>query len=183
MPVNLIWRTILHFWLASRAPAVGPLDVVRTTMRVLPTDLDIYRHMNNGRYLSIADIGRFELLRRSGIFARLSENQWYPVVQCSTITHRRSLMPWQKFVLESRLIGADERAVYLEHRFMVKDEMYARLVLKGRFLKRSGGTVTVTEMARALDVDISQLSVPEWIHRWADDVALPSTRQPAPSDW
>lgn len=152
-------------------------------MRVLPTDLDIYRHMNNGRYLTLSDVGRIELLVRSGIYPKLRKHGWYPVVQSSTISHRKSLLPWQKFDIESRLVGVDERAVYIEHRFTVKGEVYARILLKGRFLKRGGGTVGVTEISDALGVDLAQLIVPEWVTRWADDVALPSTRQPAPSDW
>lgn len=183
MRVNLIWRTMLHFLLSSRRPRADVFDVVRTTFRVLPTDLDIYRHMNNGRYLSIADVARFDLLRRTGMWEMLSTHGWYPVVQSSTITHRISLLPWQKFVIETRVMGFDERAVYMEQRFLVNEQIAARLVLKGRFLKRSGGTVPLREMSDALGVDISKRTPPEWVHRWADDVALPSTRQPAPSVW
>ncbi len=41
------------------------------TFRVLPTDLDVLGHMNNGVYLSIMDLGRMDLLQRSGIWSRL----------------------------------------------------------------------------------------------------------------
>jgi acyl-CoA thioesterase FadM len=181
--VNLIWRTMLHFVLSARRPRADVFDVVRLAFRVLPTDLDIYRHMNNGRYLSIADVARFDMLRRTGLWEMLNRHGWYPVVQSSTITHRISLLPWQRFVIESRLMGFDERAVYMEQRFLVGDQIAARLVLKARFLKRGGGPVPLSEMSAALGVDVSTHIPPEWVHRWADDVALPSTRQQAPSVW
>lgn len=162
---------------------VGIFDVVTSRFRVLPTDLDSLMHMNNGRYLSIADIARFEMLQRTGLAGMLRAKGWYPVVQSSTITHRLSLTPWQRFTIESRVIAFDERSVYLEHRFVVKGQIAARLIVRGRFLKRGGGTVALTDISEALGVDVSNHPVPEWVERWADDVTLPSTRRDAPSVW
>ncbi|WP_198295508.1 MULTISPECIES: thioesterase family protein [unclassified Diaminobutyricimonas] len=181
--MNLLWRTILHSWLSARRPKVGPFDVVSTPFRVLPTDLDIYRHMNNGRYLSIADIGRFDLLRRNGLYATMTRLGWYPVVASSTISYRRSLMPWQRFVVESRFLGYDERAVYLEQRFVVKGEVYARMYIRGRFLKRTGGHVSMDDLIATIGVAPHEVEVPEWLLQWGTDVALPSTRIPTPSHW
>lgn len=181
--MNVIWRTILHLLRARRMPPVGVFDVVTSRFRVLPTDLDVNLHMNNGRYLSIADIARFEMLQRTGLWKQLMSRGWYPVVQSSTITHRLSLKPWQKFEIETAIMAFDEKSVYLEHRFVVKGEIAARLVVRGRFLKRSGGTVPLGEISEAVGVDVSGRPVPEWVDRWAADVTLPSTRRPAPSVW
>src|SRR5690606_38854605 len=105
----------------------------------------------------------------------------YPVVQSSTITHRLSLEPWQMFTIESRIMGFDEKSVYLEHRFVVGGELAARLVLRGRFLKRSGGLVPLAVISDAGGVGVAHHSPPEWVGRWADDVTLPSRREPTPS--
>ncbi|PWB97930.1 acyl-CoA thioesterase [Homoserinimonas hongtaonis] len=181
--MNLIWRTLLHFFLSRRRSPLGPFDVSSTAFRVLPTDLDTNRHMNNGRYLSISDLGRLDLLRRTGVYATLMRNEWYPVVQSSSMTHRKSLMPWQKFEVESKVSGFDDRAVYMEQRFVVKGEIYASIVLKARFLKRTGGTVPMNELVAALGFDAPHTEPAGWVQRWAQDAALPSTRQPAPSEW
>jgi acyl-CoA thioesterase FadM len=69
---------MLHFVLSARRPRADVFDVVRLAFRVLPTDLDIYRHMNNGRYLSIADVARFDMLRRTGLWEMLNRHGWYP---------------------------------------------------------------------------------------------------------
>ncbi|NCD21010.1 MAG: thioesterase, partial [Actinobacteria bacterium] len=55
--MNLVFRL---WWLRLRARRRGQLsvwDVARTPFRVLPTDLDLLFHMNNGKYLSILDLG------------------------------------------------------------------------------------------------------------------------------
>jgi YbgC/YbaW family acyl-CoA thioester hydrolase len=181
--VNLIWRTLWHLLIKPRGATQGPFDVSSTEFRVLPTDIDMYRHLNNGRYLSIADLGRFDLLRRAGLYKAMTARGWYPVVVATTISYRKSLDLWQKFTVESRFLGYDERAVYLEQRFVVDGEIYARMFIRGRFLKKSGGLVPMDDLIELIGVAPHELEVPEWILRWGQKVALPSTRVPAPSEW
>ncbi len=178
-----MFRTLLLIRAARRRSALGIHDVASTPFRVLPTDIDFLRHMNNGVYLSIMDLGRIDLLVRAGAWAQFERLGYYPVVASETITFRRSLELWQRFTVETRVAGYDEKAVYIEQRFVVDGEIYAQAFVRGRFLKRGGGTVSLPELATALDVDISELTLPAWIGRWADDVALPPSRAAAPSTW
>jgi hypothetical protein len=85
--------------------------------------------------------------------------------------------------VESRIIGFDEKAVYVQQRAVVKGEVFAEAFIKGRFLKRAGGTVAIDELLDAIGPIPSQLSLPEWLVRWGDDVRLPATRAEAPSIW
>lgn len=180
--MNLFWRTFFHY-LAGVTPVSGPFEVVTTRFRVLPTDLDVNRHLNNGRYLSIADIGRLDLMRATGLWRTLRSRGWYPVIANATITYRKSLAPWQRFEVQSRFLGTDDRGVYLEQRFVVKGEIYATLHARGRFLKTAGGLVPMEDLLTALGERPENLEVPAWLERWAADVALPSTKSPAPSEW
>lgn len=179
----MIFRTLLLRLRHAAGPRLGIHDVAHTAFRVLPTDLDVLRHMNNGVYLSIMDLGRLDLLQRSGVWARFRELGFYPVVSSETVTFRRSLQPWQRYTLQTRIIGYDAKAVYVEQRFVVGREIYAVGVVRGRFLGRGGGTVSLAELADALGVDTAALTLPPWLLRWADDVALPPSRAIATSDW
>ncbi|WP_082487173.1 acyl-CoA thioesterase [Leifsonia sp. Root112D2] len=179
----MIFRTFLHSIISRFGPRLGHYDVARTRFRVLPTDLDILRHMNNGVYLSIADIGRFDMLDRSGVWAIFTARGWYPVVASETITFRKSLTLGQRFTVESRVLGFDDKAVFVEQRFVVHGEIYAQAFIKGRFLKKTGGTVSIAELLDALGVVPTELTVPTWIERWGADAALPPTRAAAPSVW
>ncbi|HWD62682.1 MAG TPA: thioesterase family protein, partial [Humibacter sp.] len=78
--MHMLFRTILHAWISRFGKHLGHYDVAVTKFRVLPTDLDILRHMNNGVYLSIFDIGRFDMLRRNGVWQIFADRGWYPVV-------------------------------------------------------------------------------------------------------
>lgn len=180
--MNLWWRTLLRLLAPTRVHS-SPLAVVSTAFRVLPTDLDVYGHMNNGRYLSISDLARFDLLRKSGLWREFRARGWFPVVASSSITYRKSLAPWQRFIIESHLIGVDGRDVYLEQRFVVAGEIYAKLIMRARFLQKSGGHVPMDELRALLGDERVSFDLPQWVREWGEHSALPSSRSPAPSEW
>ncbi|WP_111721009.1 thioesterase family protein [Homoserinimonas sp. OAct 916] len=181
--VHLIFRTLFRLVRPIRGRKLDHFDVCETSFRVLPTDLDVLRHMNNGVYLSILDLGRFDLLRRSGVWAILRKHGWYPVIASETITFRKSLELWQAFTVQSRLTGFDDKAVYVEQRFVRNGEIYAQALIRARFLKKSGGTVPIGDLVDAVGDTGQWPELPEWVVRWGTDVALPPTRAEAPSIW
>lgn len=182
-------RTILHSSVLARKKSRLPLNgVARSTFRVWPTDLDILRHMNNGKYLSIMDVARFSIIERNGIAAMFREKKWYPVVVAQTISYRKSLNPWMKFDIETCLIGFDDQAVYMEQRVVRPDttgelEVYARAVVRMRILKRSGGVVPMQELLEECGATPEMFSLPEDVLQWGAQTRLPSTRAAAPSEW
>lgn len=185
--VNVIWRTLLVMWRARRRlrreGQLAPGDVGRIRVTTLPTDIDVLRHMNNGRYLSLFDLGRWDLLGRTGMTDAMKRNNWYAVVSAETVTFRKSLQLWQRFDIESRLLGHDDKAIYLEHRAVVDGEIYARAIIRARMLKRSGGTLSHEELFAAVGRPEGLPDVEAWVHEWATASALPATRADAPSIW
>ena len=143
--------------------------------------------MNNGVYFSIMDVARFDMLVRNGVWKIMRERGWYPVVASETMTFRKSLSPWQRFTIESKLVGYDDKAVYVEQRFVRPGpggapEVFAQGFIRARFLRRTGGTVPVTDLIDAFGATPGD-DLPEWIERWGADVALPAMRAEAPSVW
>lgn len=187
--MHMFFRTLLHvLFLSRRKPDLDHYEIARTNFITLPTDLDINRHMNNGVYFSIMDVARFDMLVRSGVFGIMRAKNWYPVVVSETITFRKSLNLWQRFTIESRILGFDDKAVYCEQRFVRRGhggvpEIYAHGFIRARFLRKEGGTVPVPELVEAFGAPPASDELPEWIERWGADVALPATRAEAPSVW
>lgn len=136
--MNLWFRTLLTVLFARFKAPLGVMEEGRMRLRVWPTDLDIAVHVNNGRYLSIADLGRWEMLLRTGFWPKMRARGWHPVVGTSKVWHRRSLMPFQTFDLTTRILGWDEKWTYIEHRFegtgKKADTVYCRIVVKTLFL-------------------------------------------------
>ena len=176
---RLLWALIS--W-RSRGP-LSVWDMGSRPFRVWPSDLDIFNHKNNGKYLSLLDLGRFDILMRSGAWKALGKKNWYPVVVAETITFRKSLAPWMKFHIESQIVGWDAEAFYAEQRFTVDGEIYASAIVRLRFLARPRGVVTPQMILEYLGEPARQVVLPQWISQWAKTVSLPKGKEPAPSVW
>ncbi|NDA13553.1 MAG: thioesterase, partial [Actinobacteria bacterium] len=110
---------MLYVWLTWRSrPRLTIDEVSRVNLRVWPTDLDVYNHMNNGVFLTLMDIGRYDQGLRTGIWQEWNRRGWFPIVVNSTISYRKALLPWQKFTIETKVLGWDEIAYYIEQRFV-----------------------------------------------------------------
>ncbi|MCV2396441.1 acyl-CoA thioesterase [Actinotalea sp. M2MS4P-6] len=165
----------LHLALAYRrprraVPGMHLLDASVTRMRVVPTDLDIYLHVNNGAYLQMMDVARTNYLADLGAFGPLGERGWYPVVAASTMTYRRSLTLGERFEITTRVLGWDERVVYIEQLFARGGDHVARGWVAGRFLARSGERIPAPEVSRAIDPDAASPVLPDEVAAWARSV-------------
>jgi acyl-CoA thioesterase FadM len=168
---------------SRRKPHQDFREVGRITLRVMPNDLDLLWHVNNGVYLALMDLGRLDLLIRSGNWQKLRKLGWYPVAASVTVTYRRSLTPWQKYVIETKVIGFDDKAMYVEHRVVRDNEVYVVAVMRARLVKSSGGTVSIAEIGEFAGFDPATMPIPEWMAAWAKDVALPPSKASHASDW
>ncbi|MDM7831427.1 acyl-CoA thioesterase [Cellulomonas edaphi] len=159
-------------------PGQGLFDPSVTRMRVWPTDLDLYRHVNNGVYLQCMDVGRSNFLADLGSFAKLSEKRWYPVVAAQTIKYRRSLTLGQRFELSTVTVGWDERVVYLEQTFSRGGEHVARGIVAGRFLSRDGSRVPAPDVVALIAGEqIESPPLPADVATWARAVDVAARGQ------
>jgi acyl-CoA thioesterase FadM len=148
--VNLIFRLILILVSGILSKSrTSIMDVHTLWFRVLPNDLDTNVHMNNGRYLTIMDLGRTDALLRSGLIRKVVSEKWMPVIAAVSMIYRRSLAPFEKYRLETCLIGWDEKWVYMEQTFIRQNgDIAARGYVKATFLKK-GERVPSADIAAA----------------------------------
>ncbi len=62
-----------------------PLELTARFFRVWPNDLDFNFHMNNGRYLTIMDLGRFDLMGKTKLWKLALKRGWMPVLGSAKI--------------------------------------------------------------------------------------------------
>lgn len=139
-----------------------------STLRVYPNDLDLNGHVNNGVYLTYADLGRFDLLLRSGNFRKIFKRGWYPVVVAETVRFHKSLKLFQRFTIETVVIGWDEKNILLQQRFECGGDLVALAVINARFLSRKGGSVATSEFLDFLGIDEVAEPLAQWIEQWRD---------------
>jgi acyl-CoA thioesterase FadM len=165
--MNLVLRLLYVALAALRRPRLGLLDESVVRLRVLPTDLDVNGHMNNGRYLTIADLGRADLFLRIGLVDAMRRYRWGGVVASATVRFRRALNPFQRYELRSRLLCWDERWLFMEQRFTRRGELCAYALVKIQFSGR-GARLRPQEMVDAIRPGTAAPPVPQAVRDWMD---------------
>ena len=91
---------------------VGPFRPADLYFKVWPTDIDINFHMNNGRFLTIMDYGRFDYYGKLGLFPTMFSEKALPVTGAASVQFRRPLGLFSSYHLETKLVSLDEKWFY-----------------------------------------------------------------------
>lgn len=149
---SYLTRTTLTLAGSFTRPRVGVLEEVRLPLRVWPTDLDTYGHVNNGRYLTLMDMGRLEWGLRTGLAFRMLQRRWAPVLGAASVEFRRELRALQRCELVTRLAAWDEKWFFFEQRMELAGQLHARAILKG-VTKRGRQTVPPAEVLATVGME------------------------------
>lgn len=161
---RLLWLVLTQSF-RSRTDIMGPVE---TRLRVYPNDLDIFLHVNNGVYLTYADLGRTDLLLRANAFHKIRKRGWYPVIASQTIQIKKSLKLGQVFSINTRVIGWSDKAVYMEQVYMRGETFIARALVDARFLSLKGERVSNQELLDLLGLVRSSPTLPNYLQLWID---------------
>src|SRR5690349_10196156 len=165
----VLFRLLKAIFLARFRPKLDVFDQARLSMRVWPNDLDLNVHANSGRYISFMDIGRIELFARMRLFGKAWKLGWRPLVGGSMITYRKSLQPFEKFVVKSRVIGWDEKWFYFEHIIVNSRGDLSAIATTRGLLRGPKGNVTPKEV-----IDLGGRAglvsppLPNYINLWSE---------------
>jgi acyl-CoA thioesterase FadM len=132
--------------------------------RVWPHDLDLSLHLNNGRYLTLMDLGRLDAMVRSGLWREVLRHKWTPIASAITIRFQRELRLFQKFRLDTKLLCWDASLVVMEQIFVFdggprEGQVAARALFKGGLYDRKERKFV--EIARLMSLlGVSETSPP-----------------------
>lgn len=130
-----------------------------------PWDLDPFIELNNGRALTLYDLGRFPLAIRTGLIAAMRRNGWGLTVAGSTVRYRRRIRMFDRFTMRSRCVGWDARFLYLEQSMWRRDECASHLLIRSA-ITDAKGIVPMSDVVRALGLAAESPALPKWVHAW-----------------
>ncbi len=168
---RLLWVILSSFFKARIENVVAPNHL---NLRVFPTDLDTNMHMNNGRYLTVMDLGRLDFILRTGVLRAAIKMKAIPVLSAAQIRYRIPLHFWERYTLETQMVCWDEKWVYMEQKFIVRDgkkagQVAAIALLKGAFYSRiNRETVPTAEILQAVGMDEQSPVFPDHVLQWHD---------------
>lgn len=171
--MNLWFRLLKVLIFGLFRPRLSMTEVSRLRFRVWPNDLDINVHMNNARYLALMDLGRFDLIARAGLWRPVLRKRWQAVIGGALVRYRRPLKPFQRFTLASRMLGWDDRWLYIEHRVETDAGPACLTLVRAAFL--DGGTIVPpAQVAAEVGFSGEAPPTPAWAGQWRalDDCAF-----------
>lgn len=168
--MNLFFR-LLGIILGSLCrPRLDVAGVSVVTFRVWPLDLDLNLHLTNSRYMALMDLGRLDFILRSNTWRVMRQGRLGLVLGGAAIRFRRSLAPFRRFTLTTKVLGWDERWIYVEQVFTGPQGVACHAVFRAAFVK--AGKMVPPNNALAL-ADRQQTSpvLPGWVQQWAETEA------------
>ncbi len=124
----------------------------RLTFRCLPTDIDSNFHLNNARYMMMADVGRIDIFLRAGLLGLARKNGWAPMMGGLQTVYVREIRLWKRFEVVSTVETWEDTQVIGRHRFVLEDGQTAALVMTtaGVYDFRNRRFVPIEEIVRTL---------------------------------
>lgn len=159
-------RLFWQLWRHRKDRPASPFDTHVSQHICWPWDLDIWWELNNGRTLTLYDLGRIPMARHSGLFQVLKANGWGLTVAGSTVRYRRRVRAFDRLTMKSRLVGWDARFLYMEQAMFKSDGECSSHVLIRSAIVGPKGMVPPAEVMTALGRDIAAPPLPDWIAAW-----------------
>ena len=110
-------RVIWHVVCARRQPPLATHAKPHISQHMCwPHDLEFWLELNNGRALTLYDIGRIAMAQRGGLIDALKRRRWGPTMAGSSTRFHRRIHGFVEFEMRSRAVCWDDELIYLEQR-------------------------------------------------------------------
>lgn len=166
-----IFRMFGQLWRFRKSPLPSIFATHVSRHMCLPWDLDLWWELNNGRTLTLFDLGRVPMGRRLGLDQALKAKGWGMTVAGNSTRYRRRVVMFDRLEMRTRLLGWDKRFLYTEQSMWRGAECTSHVLVRSAVTSKSG-IVAPTELARALGVDEQSPALPDWVRAWAEADAL-----------
>lgn len=158
-------RMMKELWISRRQSRLGILDTHVSHHVCWPWDLDMWVELNNGRTLTLYDLGRIPLAVRTGLGAVIRQRRWGITVAGSTVRYRRRVRMFHRVEMRSRCIGWDGRFLYMEQSMWRRGECTSHLLLRSA-VTSAKGIVPPLEVLAALGQSMESPALPGWVKAW-----------------
>jgi acyl-CoA thioesterase FadM len=136
-------------------------------MRVFSGDMDIYPELNNGRHLTLMDMGRMDLAQRTGLLRIVHEQKWGFAVSGASVRYRHRLKAFSRFRLHTRIVAIDDRWFYFHQKTLRKGNIHSSALVRAGITSKQG-LVPVKKVLDALGLPDWDPGMPKWVQAWIE---------------
>jgi len=162
--IRLFWQAFIY----RKAPPLAVGETHVSTHYCMPWDLDVFWELNNGRTLTLYDLGRIPLGARMGFLDALRRRKWGLTVAGSSVRYRQRIRAFEKIEMRTRSVGWDDKFFYTEQSMWKRDGTCAGHVLIRSALTGASGIVPPAELAKDMGIPPQSPELPAWIKAWID---------------
>lgn len=166
-------RMGLELYLARRGPRPDPLAPWISHHTCLPWDLDPWRELNNGRTLTLFDLGRVPFAYACGMNDALRAEGWGMTVAGTSVRYRRRIQLFDKVTMITRVLGWDARFIYVDQT-MWKGSACTTQAVPRLATTSASGILPPAQLMERMGVSPVSPPLPGWLSDWiAADAARP----------
>lgn len=159
-------RLVAQLFKHRNDPPLPPLGTHVSRHMCLPWDIDLWMELNNGRTLTLYDLGRTVAAQRAGLIAVLKQNRWGLTMAGASVRYRRRIRTFETIEMRSRVAWWDERFFYVEQSMWKNDRECANHIVYRSAVTSKAGIVSPDVVVQALDPTLQKPEPPDWIAAW-----------------
>jgi acyl-CoA thioesterase FadM len=129
------------------------------------TDVDMFLELNNARYFTYMELGRWDFSYRVGFVELMKKRKWGAAAGGASVRFRRRIPFLHKFTLTTRLVCHDGRWFYFLQETHRENKICSSALMKLGITSKAG-LVPATEVIKALGKEDWNPTTPEWINAW-----------------
>lgn len=157
-------RVLLAAALGSSLDFEGE-SVLRLT--VWSGDVDVFWELNNGRHLTLMDLGRFDFAVRTGFWKEVHRAGLGLTVGGASVRFRHRVPPFSRIVLRTRLVGHDDRWFYFHQQIERGDRVCSAALVRTAVLEK-GRLVPTARVLEVTGHTAWGAELPAWVQAWIE---------------
>lgn len=163
-----IVRMVKELWIHRNASSLAFSETHVSHHRCWPWDIDIWMELNNGRTLTLLDLGRIPLARRGGLISVLRKKRWSMTMAGVSVRYRRRIRAFEAFEMRSRAVCWDDKFLYLEQAMVKMDGEVANHALYRSAFTNRNGIVPPSRVLEEMGLEDHSPQMPDWVARWLE---------------
>ncbi|MDA1041933.1 MAG: acyl-CoA thioesterase [Proteobacteria bacterium] len=136
-----------------------------------PHDLDLWGELNNGRTLTLFDLGRVPMGRRMGLRKILLARGWNITVAGNCTRYRKRITLFNRLEMRSRLLGWDDKFLYIDQSLWRAGTCTTQLVVRHAIFDKNG-IITPQRLMDAYAGPQVPPKLPAWVQSWSQAESL-----------
>lgn len=160
-------RAIIAVICARKMSPMGLYDTHVSHHRAWPWDTDMFGELNNGRILTLFELGRWQSTVRVGMIAPFLKGKMGFAVAGVSVRYRRRIPLFQRYRMQTRIIGYDDRFIYVDQT-MWQGETCANQLLLRAAIREKSKTVPPVEFLKRMGYPTDQPDLPPWVNAWIE---------------